>query len=77
MRVELIGRRFGVCYNPRYLSSLLAKLGLSYQKARFVSDRQDEEGYKQARREWVEETWPVILKQAQAGEAVILYQVAF
>jgi transposase len=72
MRVELIGRRFGVCYNPRYLSSLLAKLGLSYQKARFVSDRQDEEGYKQARREWVEETWPAILKQAQAGGAVIL-----
>jgi transposase len=29
MLVELIGRRWGVCYNPRDLSSLLAKLGLS------------------------------------------------
>lgn len=73
MLVELIWRRWGVCYNPRYLSSLLAKLGLSYQKARFVSDRQDEEGYKQARREWVEETWPAILKQAQERGAVILF----
>ncbi len=27
MLVELILARFGVCYNPRYLSSLLAKLG--------------------------------------------------
>ena len=29
MLVELIWRRWDVCYNPRYLSSLLAKLGLS------------------------------------------------
>jgi transposase len=29
MLVELIWRRFGVYYNPRYLSSLLAKRGLS------------------------------------------------
>jgi len=63
----------GGCYNPRYLSTLLAKLGLSYQKARFVSDPQDEEGYKQARREWVEESWPAILKQAQERGAVILF----
>jgi transposase len=50
MLVELIWRRFGVGYNPRYLSSLLGKLGLSYQKARFVSDRQDDPGYERARR---------------------------
>jgi transposase len=43
MIVELIWRRWGVCYNPRYLSSLLAKLGLSYQKACFISDRQGAE----------------------------------
>jgi len=46
---------------------------VSYQKARFVSDPQDEEGYKQARREWVEESWPAILKQAQERGAVILF----
>jgi transposase len=73
MIVEVIWGRFGVWYNPRYLSSLLQKLGLSYQKARFVSDRPDEEGYKRARRSWVEETWPAILKQAQARGAVILF----
>lgn len=73
MLVELIRRRWGVYYNPRYLSSLLAKLGLSYQKACFVSDRQDEASYKQARREWVEETWPAILKEAQERGAVILF----
>jgi transposase len=73
MLVELIWRRFGVCYNPRYLSSLLAKLGLSYQKARFISDRQGDPEHEQARREWVEQTWPAILKQAQARGAVILF----
>jgi transposase len=73
MLVELIWRRWGVCYNPRYLSSLLGKLGLSYQKARFVSDRQDDPGYERARQVWVEQTWPSILKQAQARGAVILF----
>jgi hypothetical protein len=72
MLVELIWRCWGVCYNPRYLSSLLAKLGLSYQKARFVSDRQGDPNDEQAR-EWIEETWPAILKQAQARGAVILF----
>jgi transposase len=73
MSVELIWRHFGVCYNPRYLSSLLGKLGLSYQKARFVSDRQDDPNHERARRVWVEQTWPAILKQAQASGAVILF----
>jgi transposase len=73
MLVELIWRRFGVGYNPRYLSSLVGKLGLSYQKARFVSDRQDDPGYERARQVWVEQTWPSILKQAQARGAVILF----
>jgi transposase len=73
MLVELIWRRWGVCYNPRYLSSLLAKLGLTYQKARFISDRQDDPNHERARRAWVEQTWPAVLKQAQARGAVILF----
>jgi transposase len=73
MLVELIWRRWGVCYNPRYLSSLLAKLGLTYQKARFISDRQEDPNYEWARRAWVEQTWPAILKQAQSRGAVILF----
>ncbi len=73
MVAELIWRRFGVRYNPRYLSTLLNKLGLSYQKARFISDRRDEEEYERARRQWVEQTWPRIVQQAQATGAVILF----
>lgn len=76
---ELIWRRLGVRYNPRYLSNLLQKLGLSYQKARFISDRRDDEAYERARRQWVEETWPRIVQQAKARGAVILFgdEVAF
>ena len=72
MIAELIWRRFGVRYNPRYLSSLLEKLGLSYQKARFITDHQDEEDYERARQEWVEQTWPEILAQAKARAVKIL-----
>jgi hypothetical protein len=70
---ELIWRRFGVRYNPRYLSSLLKKLGLSYQKARFISDHSDEEAYERARRQWREQTWPRLVQQAKATGAVILF----
>lgn len=73
MIVELIWRHFGVGYNPRYLSNLLGKLGLSYQKARFVSDRQGDPNHERARQAWVEQTWPAIVKQAQASGAVILF----
>jgi transposase len=70
---ELIWRRLGVRYNLRYLSALLKKLGLSYQKARFISDRSDEEEYERARQRWVEQTWPKLLAQAKATGAVILF----
>jgi transposase len=73
MIAELIWRCLGVRYNPRYLSTLLKQLGLSYQKARFISDRSAEEAYERARREWVEQRWPRILQQAKATEAVILF----
>ena len=71
--VELIWRRWGIRYNPRYLSRLLKKLGLSYQKARFVSDKSDEEDYEKARRVWAQKTWPALLKRAKASKAVILF----
>jgi transposase len=71
--VELIWRRLGVRYNPRYLSSLLKKLGLSYQRARFISDRSDEQEYERARREWTEQRWPKLLEQARKTGAVILF----
>lgn len=73
MIAELIMLKWGVSYNPRYLSSLLKTLGLSYQKACFISDRVDEEEYQRKRKEWVEKTWPGILKEADEKKAVILF----
>jgi hypothetical protein len=55
------------------LPSLLKKLGLSYQKAHFISDRQDQEKYEQARKVWLEETLPALIKQAQEENAVVLF----
>jgi len=70
---ELIVRKFGVSYNLNYLSYLLKKMGLSHQKAIFVSDKEDEEEYEKARKEWVEKTWPKIVAEAKAKNAVILF----
>lgn len=66
---DLIQREFGQFYNHHYLASLLANLGLSYQKARFVSDHLDPE----RRRSWREQTWPAILAEAQRRGALLLF----
>ena len=73
MIAELILLKFSVCYNLNYLPSLLKKLGLSYQKARFISDRQDEEKYEQARKTWLDETLPALIKKAKEENAVVLF----
>ncbi len=73
MLVDVILVKFGVIYNPRYLSSLLKKLGITYQKAGFISDRLDEDAYRKKRKEWVETTWPEILRTAKETNAVILF----
>jgi transposase len=41
MIAEVIWLKFEVRYNLNYLSSLLNKQGFSYQKARFISARQE------------------------------------
>ncbi len=53
---DLIYREFGRLYNLHYLSTFLRNLGLSYQKARFVSDQLDPEQRRLGR----EVTWPTI-----------------
>lgn len=73
MIAEVIWLKFEVRYNLNYLSSLLKKLGFSYQKARFISDRQEEETYQIARKKWVEETLPAIIKKAEAENSVVLF----
>ena len=62
-------REFRVLYNVHYLSALLANLGSSSQKARFISDHLDEE----RRRLWRAETWPAIVRLARARDALILF----
>ena len=73
MIAEVIWQKFEVRYNLNYLSSLLKKLGFSYQKARFISDRQEEEKYQAARKEWLEQTLPAIIKKAEAENSVVLF----
>jgi transposase len=73
MIAELIFVKFGVKYNLRYLCSLLKKMGLSCQKAKFIPAKCDEEKYLAARKEWVEVTWPKLLNKAQKENAIILF----
>lgn len=73
MIAEVIWLKFEVRYNLNYLSSLLKKLGFSYQKARFISDRQEEEVYQVARKKWLEETLPAIIKKAKEDNSVVLF----
>ena len=44
-------------------------MGFSYQKAKFVSDHKDPE----KRKEWLEKTWPEIIKLADEKNAYILF----
>ncbi len=66
---DLIQRHFGVEYHPHYICTLLDNLGLSFQKARFVSDHLDEA----ARIQWMQETWPKIVRMAHKRKALILF----
>jgi transposase len=73
MIAEVIWLKFEVRYNLNYLSSLLKNLGFSYQKARFISDRHEEEKYEAARKEWLETTLPAIIKKAKDENSVVLF----
>jgi transposase len=66
---SLIEREFGKFYNLHYISELLANLGFSYQKARFISDQLDSE----QRSRWLSEQWPAILQQAKREGAKLLF----
>ena len=70
---ELAFSRFGVTYAPRYLCALLHEIGLSHQKARFISDKVGAEEHERKRREWAEVTWPSILRKAKVAGAAVLF----
>ena len=69
MIADLIKLRFGVDYAPRYVCHLLGVLGLSFQRGRFTSDHLNDE----AALLWLEETWPLILRQAEEKKARIVF----
>jgi transposase len=60
--------RFGVLYNVFDIAQLLKNLGLSSQKAAFVSDHLDED----KRHAWRMTTWPQRLRRAKEQKALLL-----
>ena len=66
---QLIYDRFGVLYNVFSIAQLLKNLGLSYQKAAFVSDHLDEA----KRHAWCTTTWPQLVRLAKERRALLLF----
>lgn len=73
MIAHLIFLKFGVSYNPHYLSRMLKKMGLSYQKAKFIPAKCDEKEFLAKRKKWQEVTWPKLLKKAKEENSIILF----
>lgn len=69
MLQHLIKERFGIFYNAHYLSELLKNMGFSYQKAKFVANKQD----KEARKAWLKKTWPEIMALAKTKSSYVLF----
>ncbi len=73
MILSVIEKEFGVTYNPRYLSALLKSIGLSFQKAKFVSDREDDEEHRKKREDWENRIWPEILEKSEQKKGKIMF----
>ena len=73
MIAELIQRRFKVIFSPRYLCTFLKSMGITYQKAKFVTDKIDNEQHCAKRLAWKRNTWPKILRDARKNGGVILF----
>jgi transposase len=73
MIVIVIEKEFGVSYNSRYICTLLHKMGISYQKAKFDSFKADDEEHQNKRNEWSTQTWPEILDKAKSIDAIIIF----
>jgi hypothetical protein len=73
MIAVMIEREFGVTYHSRSVCRLLHQIGMTYQKAAFVSDKLDDEEHEQKRKTWDQKIWPAILKRARQLKGVILF----
>ena len=70
---ELIKSTFGVSYKERYLPRLLKKIGLSYQKAKFESDRLDDDEHRAKRQDWIDNELPKTINKAKKDGSVVLF----
>jgi transposase len=66
---DLIQKKFKIFYSVAYIAELLKNMGFSFQKAKFESCHHDEK----KRLEWLEITWPAILRKAKKIGAYILF----
>ncbi len=72
MIAVLIERKCGVTYHTRSVCRLRHHLGITDQKAAFVSDKLDEAEHQRTRTIGERQTWPSIVKRARQLKAVIL-----
>jgi transposase len=70
---ELITTTFGVTYKERYLPCLLKKMGLTYQKAKFESDRLDDQEHQAKRQDWLDNKLPEIITKAKKDGSLVLF----
>lgn len=68
---DLIQENFKVRYSVHYVGQLLDTLGYSYQKARFVSDHIED--VSDAQQQWMNETWPEIVRLSRSKDAMVLF----
>ena len=66
---DLIEQRFGVRFTPKWAGRILRDLGLSPQRPKYRSDRQDPEAVER----WRTETFPAIAARAKAEGAAIFF----
>ena len=65
-----IWREFGVLYNRQYVCPLLHNVGVSFHKARLVSDHRNAA----TRLAWLEQKWPTIVRAATRRKGLILLE---
>ena len=69
MLQHLIKEKFNVFFNAHYISELLKNMGYSYQKAKFVADRKNEDD----RQSWLSTKWAEIMKIAAEKNSYVLF----
>jgi len=69
MVLALIKKLFKISFSVKYLPELLHRIGLSYQKAKFLASKADAT----KRADWKTKIWPKILAKGKKDDAMILF----